>query len=129
MHWDAMQFLRQCHLFWLWRSIHGVRESAQSVSVGNALLPVGAPSMLCWGHSALIGQQLSASHVLLQLSNLCQAFSKKFKVLNSRAFSLLPCSISWNTEIKASTIVTTKVFWIPHPSVKDQCQAKNIDIK
>ena len=46
--------------------------------------------MLCWAHSALIGQQLSASHVLLQLSNLCQAFSKKFKVLNTRAFSLLP---------------------------------------
>ena len=36
------------------------------------------------------GQQLSASHVLLQLSNLCQAFLKKFKVLNTRAFSLLP---------------------------------------
>ena len=46
--------------------------------------------MLCWAHSALIGQQLSASHVLLQLSNLCQAFSKKFKVVNTRDFSLLP---------------------------------------
>ena len=46
--------------------------------------------MLCRAHSALIGQQLSASHVLLELSNLCQAFSKKFKVLNTRAFSLLP---------------------------------------
>ena len=53
-----------------------------SASVGNALL--------CWAHSALIGQQLSASHVLLQLSNLCQAFSKKCKVLNTRSFSLLP---------------------------------------
>ena len=61
-----------------------------SASVGNALLPVGAPSMLCWAHSALIGQQLSASHVLLQLSNLCQDFSKKIKVLNTCAFSLLP---------------------------------------
>ena len=46
--------------------------------------------MLSWAHFALIGQQLSASHVLLQLSNLCQAFLKKFKVLNTRAFSLLP---------------------------------------
>ena len=46
--------------------------------------------MLCRAHSALIGQQLSASHVLLELSNLCQAFSKKFKVLYTSAFSLLP---------------------------------------
>ena len=61
-----------------------------SASVGNALLPVGASSMLCWAHSALIGQQFSASHVWLQLFNLCQAFLKKFKVLNTRAFSLLP---------------------------------------
>ena len=38
-----------------------------SASVGNALLPVGAPSMLCWAHSALIGQQLSASHVFSAL--------------------------------------------------------------
>ena len=49
-------------------------------SVGNALLPEGATSMLCWAHSALIGQQLSASHVVLQLSNLCQAFLKKFNL-------------------------------------------------
>ena len=59
-----------------------------SASVGNALLPVGKPSMLCWAHSALIGQQLSAFHVWLLLSNLCQAFWKKFKVLDTRAFSL-----------------------------------------
>ena len=65
-----------------------------SVSVGNALPPVGAPSMLCWAHSALIGQQLSASHVRLQLSNLCEAFSKKIKVLNNRSFSLLPVIFS-----------------------------------
>ena len=65
-----------------------------SASVGNALLPVGAPSMLCWAHSALIGQQLSASHVRLQLSNLCEAFSKKIKVLNNRSFSLLPVIFS-----------------------------------
>ena len=52
-----------------------------SASVGNALPPVGAPSMLCWAHSTLIGQQLSASHVLLQLSNLCQAFSKNLRSL------------------------------------------------
>ena len=48
--------------------------------------------MLCLAHSALIGQQLSASHVLLQLSNLCQAFSKIFKVLNTCAFSIRPAS-------------------------------------
>ena len=51
--------------------------------------------MLCRAHSALIGQQLSASHVLLELSNLCQAFSKKFKVLNTGAFSLLPALVAF----------------------------------
>ena len=56
--------------------------------------------MLCWAHSALIGQQLSASHVLLQLSNLCQAFSKKCKVLNTRVFSLLP---GWGPALRELT--------------------------
>ena len=36
----------------------------------------------------------NTSHVLLQLSNLYQAFSKKFKVLDTRAFSLLPARMS-----------------------------------
>ena len=55
--------------------------------------------MLCWAHSALIGQQLSASHVLLHLSNLCQAFSKKILVLNTCALSLFP---GWSYVITCS---------------------------
>ena len=46
--------------------------------------------MLCWAHSALIGKQLSASHVLLQLSNLCQAFSKRIKGLKYSCFLPTP---------------------------------------
>ena len=59
-----------------------------SVSVGNALPPVGAPSMLCWAHQ-------SHSDIVLPENAQNTAKSgllKKFKVSNTRAFSLLPGS-------------------------------------
>ena len=71
-----------CNIFWL---VAGSKGECTSASVGNALPPVGATSMLCWAHR---------SHCRL----LCcrktrtipqfQAFSKKFQVSNTRAFSL-----------------------------------------
>ena len=81
-----------------------------SALVGNALPPVGAPSMLCWAH---------LSHSWNNCRLLCcrnmrtipqhQAFSKKFKVSNTRVLSLTPCHHRapsvWRLECARSEVI------------------------
>ena len=45
-----------------------------------------------------------------QLSNLCQAFSKKIKVLNTHAFSLIPASRGLLRDYEPSDAIRMQLF-------------------